>query len=225
MSSLSRNPPPRLHAPPCTRTADCGQSHPPWLPMLVELRVPLSTRCEPPRQTAPVRRNDAGPTYGTEKRHGLPSASGTHAKYFPVNTHGFWAEFADNSTSGSWVHGPTKRTLPSTMVLSSYTCGRAKTETFYRMMLKVPFCNTFAFSDQPSCRHTDNGSSGAPFIKDKEARRAVNHQRSSCSLLVSWEATVENLDLRFNSFTYNIFVFKKLRFCLVVVAHAFNTNT
>lgn len=39
--NLVRNPPPRPHAPPCTRTANCGQSHPPWLPMLRELRVPL----------------------------------------------------------------------------------------------------------------------------------------------------------------------------------------
>lgn len=33
--------PSRPHAPPCTRTANCGQSHPPWLLMLRELRVPL----------------------------------------------------------------------------------------------------------------------------------------------------------------------------------------
>lgn len=98
-------------------------------------------------------RYHAGQTYGTQKRNGLPSASGTHDK---SETFRLLRKTSGRSLwtivhPGHEFHWPTRHTRVRTMVPHIYTYYRAKAEPPKSMMLKVPFCNTFGFSYQPFC--------------------------------------------------------------------------
>lgn len=69
-----------------------------------------STRCEPPGQTAPAQQERRGTNVrdGEKTRTSFRFRDAREKRYFPVDTHGFWAEFADSSTSGSrvpWTDG------------------------------------------------------------------------------------------------------------------------
>lgn len=71
--SPAQSPAPSLHAPPCTRTAGYGRSHPPWPPLLRGLSTPLP----PPHALnghgypLPPRRNNAEETQWREKETSL----------------------------------------------------------------------------------------------------------------------------------------------------------